>query len=266
MKNKIHQIFLLLSLGLIIASCSEKKKLGSYTPEELMDMAIEDFENEDYIEAKEKLQTIELQYPSSQYADDAQYYMGMVHFQRDDHVLATYAFSRLEKFYPGSDYKAKAAYMAAESQYMLSPKHFRDQDYTRKAIKSFQDFQYIYPGEDSLYGLATKRMSELRSRLALKELSVAEQYDILNSPKSSLIYYNTVLEEYPDTEYYEPAFVGKIKSLIRLRRYDDALSLISLYQQKFTVPRFESEVSELKKEADTRKQEYESNQEDSSEG
>jgi len=244
-----YTIIALLLLGLIFASCSQGTKLGSYPPDELIEMAIEDYDNEDYIEAKEKLQTIQLQYPSSKYADDAQYYTGMVHFAQENFVLAAFAFSRIERLYPGSEFKARAAYMSAESQYELSPAHYRDQDYTRKAIKSFQEFQYLYPGEDSLYGLATKRVRGLRDKLAEKELGVAVQYDKLDSPKSSIIYYDIVLDEYPDTEYYEDAFVGKIRTLIRLRRYDEALSLIGLYRNKFTAARYTGAVSDLEKEA-----------------
>lgn len=257
MRNTYYTVFFF-AIGLIIASCGESAKLGSYTPEELIKMAIEDYENEDYIDAKEKLKTIQLQYPSSTFADDAQYYMGMVNYAQSDYVLAAYSFSRMERLYPGSEFKIRSAYMAAESQYQLSPEHYRDQQYTHKAIKAFQEFQYLYPGQDSLYGLASKRISELRSKLALKEITVAKQYDILDSPKSSIIYYDVVLDEYPDTEYYEEAFVGKIESLIRLRKYDEAFGLISLYRKKFTAARFSNKVNDLEREAKQKKIEYES--------
>ncbi|GAB5466039.1 MAG: hypothetical protein Kapaf2KO_14750 [Candidatus Kapaibacteriales bacterium] len=256
-------LLIFLPIGLIFAGCAEKVKLGNYPADELLVMALKDYGDENYDEAKEKLDVIKLQYPSSQYADDAQFYIAMVHFQKEEFILSTYAFNRVPQYYPGSEYSIRSAYMAAVSQAKLSPKYFRDQEYTKKAIKAFQEFQYLFPGQDSLYGLASKQIVELRSKLAEKDFRVAEQYEILDSPKSAIIYYDAVMDDYPDTRFYEAAFVGKINSLVRLRKYDDALSLIDLYKQKFMPSDYTPRVDELRSTALERKKEAREEGEDS---
>jgi hypothetical protein len=57
-----------------------------------------------------------------------------------------------------------------------------------------------------------------------------------------LIYYDVIIDDYPDTEHYETAFAGKIESLIALRRYDDAKSMIELYRKRFANGKLKSTV------------------------
>jgi hypothetical protein len=67
-------------------------------------------------------------------------------------------------------------------------------------------------------------------------------YRNLYSNRSALIYYDVIIDDYPDTEHYETAFAGKIESLIALRRYDDAKSMIELYRKRFTNGKLKSAV------------------------
>ncbi|MFM7156898.1 MAG: hypothetical protein ACKO0Y_03700, partial [Bacteroidota bacterium] len=55
-------------------------------------------------------------------------------------------------------------------------------------------------------------------------------------------YYDAIIDDYPDTEHYETAFAGKIESLIALRRYDDAKSMIDVYKKRFVTGRLRSNV------------------------
>lgn len=103
----------------------------------------------------------------------------------------------------------------------------------KKAIASFSEFQAIFP-LDSLYAESGKKIVELRNRLAERELITAELYRSLYSNRSAIIYYDAIIDDFPDTEHYETAFAGKIESLIALRRYDDARSMIEIYKKRFS--------------------------------
>lgn len=87
---------------------------------------------------------------------------------------------------------------------------------------------------DSLYAESGKKIVELRNRLAERELITAELYRSLYSNRSAIIYYDAIIDDYPDTEHYETAFAGKIESLIALRRYEDARSMIEIYKKRFS--------------------------------
>jgi outer membrane protein assembly factor BamD len=175
---------------------------------------------------------LKLQYPASIYADDAQYYLAEINFKKGEFVLAAYNYNYLRRAYPNSEFYKEAMFKTALSYYELSPTYDRDQEYTFKAIQAFAEFQAFFP-QDSLSKIANEKIIELRDKLGHREFFTAELYRKLYSPRASLIYYDAVIEDYPDTKYYELAYVGKIEVLYELFRYDEALGLIKLFRQIF---------------------------------
>lgn len=221
---------LLLSIILFI-SCS-KENVRRTDPALIFEDAKKEFEDEEYTEAKNLLEIISLQFPASKYAEKAQYYISECEFNQKKYILAAYNYNRIRRIYPGSSYSKIALFKAALCFFHLSPPYDRDQEYTKKAIQQFQDFQYQYPG-DSLTAEANKYIDKLRNKLAKGQFKIAYLYRKLEAPKSSLIYYQEVLNKFDDTDYYEEAYYGKIETLIILRRYAEALGLIELYKNNF---------------------------------
>lgn len=232
----------LIVIATILLSCSGVKQTGEIKDAETAYTAgVQAFTGEDYFEAQRLFDVIRLQFPTTQYADDAQYYLGEISYARKEYVMAAFNYGMVRRSYPTSSLNKSALFKTGMCYYELAPPADRDQDYTKKAISSFSEFQAIYPS-DSLYEEAGKRINELRNRLAERELITAELYRNLYSNRSALIYYDVIIDDYPDTEHYETAFAGKIESLIALRRYDDAKSMIELYRKRFTNGKLKSAV------------------------
>jgi outer membrane protein assembly factor BamD len=231
LKNIVSLAYLMIAT--ILLSCSGVKQSGEIRDAETAFTAgVEAFKGEDYFEAQRLFDVIRLQFPTTQYADDAQYYLGEISFARKEYVMAAFNYGMVRRSYPTSSLNKPALFKTGMCYFELAPPADRDQDYTKKAISSFSEFQAIYPS-DSLYEEAGKRINELRNRLAERELITAELYRNLYSNRSALIYYDVIIDDYPDTEHYETAFAGKIESLVALRRYDDAKSMIELYRKRF---------------------------------
>ena len=241
-KHSILLVFCVV-LGIAVNSCaSGNTQADIRDAESAYKAGLVAFEKEDYFEAQRLFDLIRLQFPTTQFADDAQYYLAEINFARKEFVMAAFNYSMIRRSYPTSDLNKQALYKTALCYYELSPPADRDQDYTKKAIVSFSEFQAIY-STDSLSGIAGKFIVELRNRLAEREMITAELYRNLYSNRSALIYFETVLEDYPDTEFYEQAFVGKIESLIALRRYDEAKSVIELYRKRFSAGKLAASVT-----------------------
>jgi outer membrane protein assembly factor BamD len=204
------------------------------------------FTDENYFEAQRIFDLIRLQYPTTQYADDAQYYLGEISFRRKEFIMAAFNYGMVRRSYPASELNKPALFKTAMSYYELAPPADRDQEYTRKAIGSFSEFQAIYPN-DSLATEAGNKIMELRNRLAERELLTAQLYRKLYANKSALIYYETIIDEYPDTEHYETAFVGKIEVLGLLKRPEEARAAIELYRKRFNRGKLTAEVDDLEK-------------------
>lgn len=221
---------LLLAVGAALPACSSMYDATGKPVEEIYIRAKAEFTDGDFIEAQRLFDIIKLQYPASDYADDAQYYLAEINFKRKEFILASYNYSYLRRLYPQSEYVKDAALKIALCYVELSPPFDRDQKYTREAIVALTEFVRDYP-KDTLLKKAGAMMNEMKDKLAEREFRIAEQYRVLLSPKAALLYYDTVIDDYADTKFGELAFVGKLEVLADLRRYDEARSVCLLYNR-----------------------------------
>jgi outer membrane protein assembly factor BamD len=229
-----HLKYLILILPVVMLfGCGSSKDKSFDTADELYTRAMELYLDEDYLEAKELFDVFKLQYPASNRADDAQFFLSEIHFHLKEYILAAFNYNRLRSIYPGSDYVEESMYMEAECYYQESPSYERDQDYTKKAIGAFQEFQYLYPQSDSLYSLASERLDDLRNKLARKDYSIAVLYTKLDDPRAAVVYFDSVISNYNDTEYYEPALYGKIEALVEMNKTNELKNVIRFYKNSF---------------------------------
>jgi outer membrane protein assembly factor BamD len=222
----------LFSLALIAFACVPKSSVAPRNLDEYFEQALEAFHNNDLARAQKYFDAIKLQYPASKYADDAQYYLAEINVKKSEYILAAYNYNQLRRTFPNSEFAKISAFKAATSTMKQSPKFDRDQDYTKQAIKSLSEFQALYP-RDSLAVEAGKMITELRTKLAEHDFRTAELYIKLQAPRASIIYYDLVLNNFPDTEFAEPSFIGKCKMLLRLKRYQEAQETMRLYRRRF---------------------------------
>lgn len=231
-KNRITQAIVAVLVTVGFLACNTMYDATGKSPDDIFVQAKKRFDDNDLIEAQRLFDIIKLQYPASQFADDAQYYIAEINFKRKEFIVAAFNYNYVRRLYSQSEYAKSALYKAALCYVELSPPFDRDQDYTRKAIVALGDFQREYP-KDSLAEVAATQIKELRDKLGEREFRVAEQYRVLLAPKSALVYYDAVIDDYSDTKFCEPAFVGKVEVLTQLKRSDEALAACALYKRFF---------------------------------
>lgn len=236
-------IFTLILLALL-SSCGSSINTRNMSAENLYNKGIELKEEEDYLESQKMFDLIKLQYPASQFADDAQFYLAELDFLRGKYILAAFNYNSLRRVYPSSQYNKEALYKKALCYYKLSPPYERDQQYTHKAISSLLEFQGTYPG-DSLAKDADTKILEMRSKLAHRKFSTAELYKKLDDPKAAIVYYDIVINQYDDTIYYEESYWGKVQSLHKMGRIDEANTIIQLYNREFPEGQYSDSMIEL---------------------
>ncbi len=244
---KFFCVFFIVAFSVYLDACSSAKPPEIRTADDLFKVAKEKYEKEDYEEASKLFDLLKLQYPASQYADDAQYYLAEISFKRGEYIMAAFHYNWLRRSYPNSSYSKESLYKTALCYYNLSPPFDRDQEYTFKAIEAFQDFQNAYPA-DSLYPFAGKYIKELRNKLAYRNYFVALLYYKWLSYKSALVYIDFILDDFSDTDYAEDAYWLKINIYKELKLFLDLKELFKDYRNKFPNGKYTNQISLLEKE------------------
>jgi outer membrane protein assembly factor BamD len=234
----------ILLCALVVGCASTPVERRAKTAEEVYTEAMEAFKDENWVDAQGLFDIIKLQFPASQYADDAQYYLAEINFKRGEYILGAYNYAMVRRMYPSSEHAKDALYKSALCYVEMSPPSDRDQEYTKKAIAAFGEFESAFP-RDSLTFEAAKQIRELRDKLAERYLESARHYVRARSNRAAVIYYDAVIDEYPDSRFYETALVEKASTLIDMRKYDDARSAIDTYRRTVRSGQMRGEIDRL---------------------
>lgn len=213
-------------------SCSSYNVKPNMAPEERFALAKKMFENRDFFEAKTQFKIVTLNNPGIHFVDEVQYYLAEAHFYLKEYIIAADEYSRLIRLYPKSQWADDAEYKIGYCYFKLSPKASLDQKYTHQAIENFQRFLEDFPNSE-LVPKAEKMLKTCRTKLAKKEYKAGELYRRLNNYTAALVYFNSVLENYYDTQYAEPAHFWKGETLYKLDRKEEALESFKEFLRKY---------------------------------
>jgi len=228
----IKYYFVILLTTLIWLGCSGRSPEPSWTAEEYFEYAKELYSDEDYFESSNEFTIIILRYAGSSVADSAQYYLGLSHYSLGEYIISAAEFSKLINNMPQSPLVPDAQFMLGMSYYQMSPRAALDQEYTKKALRAFQLYVEDFPSHSRREEVEIKLL-ELREKLAEKEFLNAELYRKMYRLRSSLIYYEIVLERYYDTTWADNALVGKALVYIELEEWENARENLLMFKDKF---------------------------------
>ncbi len=246
--NKLYLLAILV-LSVFIVSC-KSSDVELNTAEQVFREGKRLLDKKKYFESEDMFNKIKLQYPTSQFADSSQYYLGEVSMARKEYIMAAFHYSLVERRFPASGLRKEARYKKALCYYNISPGYDRDQEYTIKAIAEFESYKNLYPG-DSLFFEAQDRITELTDKLAQREFSIAELYNKIEKPLAAVIYYDFLIDLYPDSDLVEDAQLGKIEMLIFMKKFEKARSALDVYKKEYPknidlpiVNKFANEITE----------------------
>lgn len=138
--------------------------------------------------------------PYGEYADIAQFKLGECYMEIKEYVNAALAFKKIIESYPKSplvdDAKYQIAICAASSS---SGPEYNEED-TDKAIREFKDFVKRYP-DSNMEKEARHFISKLEDRKAQSNFNIARFYERQGNIDSAVIYYEEILDRYPESEW-----------------------------------------------------------------
>ncbi len=241
--------------AMLLASCGEYEKLLKSSDFELKkEKAIEYYEAGKFSRATELLAQILPRYRASDEAERLNWLNARAHYEMGDYIMAGTYFTNFTVLYPFSRFAEEAQFMAAYSDYRMSPRPELDQEYTRKAIDGFQLFKRKFPMSQRIEE-ADKMIREMEEKLVEKSYLSARLYYDMKQYRAATVALNNSLNEYPETKYREEMMYLKLNSHLLyaqfsfpdkqmeryLVTYDEYLS----YIEEFPAGRFERDVKRI---------------------
>lgn len=211
-------VLIVFPAALLLFACSNEtaRLLKTGTTKERFEAGMKALESEDYLEAQQFFNSVILQDPGSDYADDAHFYLAESYFRDGDFKLAAFNYNRLRNAFPNSPFQKLAYFRSGESYYFSSPSYDRDQRETGFAVDVFKSFIAVYGAEDSLSKVARVRVETLTDKLARKDFMTAELYMQAGDYRSAMMYYERVVELYPASSFAKQAPAGRDRAKAQL--------------------------------------------------
>jgi len=183
----------------LLASCAVRETLVPLEAKDEFERALSYYETRKYDRAIEAFERVLFYHPSSEYVDDAQYWLGRTYLERKESDQAIVEFDYLIRHFPNSPRLEDALFYRAKALLESAPNYEKDLSGLKRAIQSFDEFLTRFP--NSAYTDDVKReILAARNRLARKELENGRLYGKLKEPQAALLYYQYVIETYPETE------------------------------------------------------------------
>jgi outer membrane protein assembly factor BamD len=206
---------------------SSKKliKQGLYKCQERLGTAAQLMERRNFTGALRILEEVKYQCGGSPFMDTVYYYAAMSNFRLKQYEDARFEFETLYREHPRSPFAEEAHFRLAHMRFIQSHPPRRDQSETKEAMRLFNDYLDLFPKGAFADSAKALFMTGL-NRLAEKEFNTARFYLRQREHEAALIYYRSVLREYPDSKFAPEAVVGMAEMLVLLGRTEDAEDVI----------------------------------------
>ncbi len=147
--------------------------------------------------------------PFTANAAKAQYQVGLCRYTTENYLEAAFDYRRVIEDYPGSDWVDEASYGLAMCYYDMSLPPEYDQTPSQLTIDAIDSFGNRYPDDERLAGLREKQ-GEMQEHIAQQQLINAKFYEKRRKFASAKIYYEMVVDKYPDRDHSGPAFFDSV--------------------------------------------------------
>ena len=212
---------ILLYTGLLISGCASNKTIAEIDYNAEFENGKAALNKKKYIRAQEKFNTVVVGASHTELGDDALFYLGESYYYAKDYLLAVAEYDRLTRRMPFSPYVESARYRICQSYVTISPKYFRDQTYSEKALEKLQEFIDDYPNSKHTVA-AQDDIKILRNKLSQKSFESGVLYMKMEEYKAALLAFKLVTDQYYDTDYIDQTHLKIIEIYIHRGEFEEA--------------------------------------------
>lgn len=199
-----------------LAACGPRGPLlHELGPDALYERGMALVREEEWTDALRALEQLASRFPNDPRIEEVRFQIGNAYFGKKEFVTAAAEYVRLATDFPSSAYADDARYKTCEAYYRLSPKPQLDQEYTRAAIEHCESLTAYYPRSE-FAPEARRILADLHEKLAQKAFLNGEYYFKRQAYDSSIIYFEDLLESYPQSPYAPKALLRLVQVYQRL--------------------------------------------------
>lgn len=204
----------------------------STTPQEEFSRAMDLLQAKKYSQATNAFQNVVFNFPGSNFAADAQFYLGETYFQKKDFQAAIPELEFFINSFSGSQYLEDAYYKLALSYLKIAPSITRDLSIIEKTSEVLEMLEERFPDTRYREEIINIR-SEISNRWAEKQYRIGELYFKGDEYGAARIYFNVVQQEYALTKWAEMSkfMVGQI-----FEKTDSVNQAIAVYENLIAQP------------------------------
>jgi outer membrane protein assembly factor BamD len=220
------------ALAGLLAGCGASTVPAVHSEPERLEQGRRALERREYDVALELLKSYVANNAGGAEVDQAIELLGEANLHIKEWGEAQSQFERLLRDYPESDSAAAASFRLGEALWGQSRGPAFDQEYTKKALEQWDGYLRAYPGHWQ-NAAAEKRRHVARERLADKLERAGALYLKLRRAEPARIYFQRVLDEYPDASFVADASLGLALADALEGKRDEALAALRDLETRF---------------------------------
>lgn len=239
----------------LIFGCGSKKEIQGNNAKAMYDNVVEElaaeeggfpwiFSATDYDTINETLKEIQIRYTYSPYATLAELRTADSYFKKEEYSQAAIEYEEFIKRHPTHNGTEYATFFLGLCNFRLIKGPDRDPKGARETIKWLNQYVQEYP-ESPLLPKANKNIRETIDVLAEREIYIGDYYSKKKNYKASSERYKTVIDQFPETKYYDKALYLLGKSYIDLNENALALSALNRVINEFPNSKYNNDATEL---------------------
>ena len=218
--------------------------------------AMEEFVDEDCIEAEQMFADLRRDFPYSSYAVLAELRIADCRFISGAHAEAAIAYQQFIKTHPTHPDASYASYRRAVSYFemipgdwfLLPPPHERDQSATRDARAAFAGYITSFP-QSTFIEAAREYLRKVEDALVRHELYVAKFYLSRGNRRAATVRLEGIPSAFPQSQLVPDAMFLRATTLLRMKKIDTARevfhTIITMYPEHYQARRAKDYLTHL---------------------
>lgn len=228
----MKKILVLFIIILTFCGCSSQRPKGSTEAEVVYKEALELVDDERFLLATEKLNSLRSQYPYSYYATHAELLQADILFKQENYVEAASAYILFKDFHPKHKKLDYVIWRIAESFYNQLPSTFdRDLSPGHEAIVYYRDLIARFPSSQYVKG-ADEKIRECVDMIEKKQRYIADFYYKVGLFDSARYRYLDILKKVKSKSIRKHAMLRIVESSLNLKEYDSCLKYVDQYKSR----------------------------------